>query len=74
MKNPENKSLKIVDTFDCIKDGRQVSKDAFAIALSNLAVAEATLVKAGKDSAMPHFVAIVKRLESLCGFEFEIIA
>jgi hypothetical protein len=39
--------------------------------LSNLAIAESNLVKAGKDSALNHFVAIMKELEKECGFRFE---
>jgi len=39
--------------------------------LAQLAVAQSNLVKAGKDSAMPHFIAIVKELERIYGFTFE---
>jgi len=38
--------------------------------LSNLAIAETNLVKAGKDSALPHFIAIVKEIERIAGFKF----
>jgi len=41
--------------------------------LVTLALAQSNLVKAGKDSAMPHFIAIVKELEELYGFKFEIM-
>ena len=51
----------------------QVGADAYAIALSNLAIAQSHLVQAGKDSAMPHFIAIVKELEEVCGYEFELL-
>ncbi len=79
MKNPENKHLRIQSTLDIHHDENKkrgfshVSVDAELIALSNLAVAEATLVRAGKGSALPHFIAIVKRIEDICGFTFEII-
>lgn len=43
----------------------------YGLVLSNLAIAEATLVKAGKQSALPHFIAIVKELEELYNFRFE---
>ena len=69
MKNPEGKILKIVDRF---RQRSQVSDDTYAVVLSNLAIAESNLVKAGKDSALPHFIAIVKELERLCEFEFKI--
>lgn len=32
--------------------------------------AQSRLVRAGKDSAMPHFIAIVKALEESFAFEF----
>jgi hypothetical protein len=41
--------------------------------LSNLAIAESNLAKTGKDSAMTHFIAIVKELERVYGFEFRTI-
>ena len=68
-KNPENKPLKIV---------RQniTSADEFIVyinTLSTILVAQSNLVIAGKDSAMPHFIAIVKELESVLGFRFEIM-
>lgn len=66
-KNPENKQLRIVTN----RSSYSVNTDIYIAALSNLVVAEATLVRAGKDSAMPHFIAIVKELERLCGFRFE---
>lgn len=69
MKNPEGKRLKIFDRF---RQRSQVSDEIYAVVLSNLAIAESNLVKAGKDSAMPHFLAIVKDLERVCEFEFKI--
>jgi len=71
MKNPDNKPLQIVYTR--LPSQRNFSDAQYGLMLSNLAIAESNLVKAGKDSAMPHFVAIVKELESLCGFEFKIM-
>ena len=46
------------------------TEDAYLIVLSNLAIAESNLVRAGKDSALPHFIAIEKFLEERMGFEF----
>lgn len=67
-KNPDNKPLRIK------RDGVFSAYDErYALILSNLAIAESNLVRAGKDSAMPHFIAIVKELEKLFGFRFEII-
>lgn len=73
MKNPESKMLRIhtgqtpphAMTYDSY--GRQ-----YGMMLAQLAVAESNLVRAGKDSAMPHFIAIVKELERIYGFEFKI--
>lgn len=71
MKNPENKPLRIVRKPH--EDVPRLLPRNEALILSNLAIAEATLVRAGKDSAMPHFIAIVKRIEDLLGIEFEIM-
>jgi len=38
--------------------------------LRAMLIAEAQLVVAKKDSAMPHFLAVVKELERIHGFEF----
>lgn len=79
MKNPEGKQLRIKSTLYIHNDENKkrgfshVSVSTEVIVLSNLAVAEATLVRAGKQSALPHFIAIVKRIEEICGFTFEII-
>lgn len=43
---------------------------AYSDMLSRLAIAESNLVRAGKDSALPHFNAIVKELERIHNFEF----
>lgn len=67
-KNPDNKPLRIVrDT----KPDMEVNQDLYPTVLGQLAIAQSNLVKAGKDSAMPHFIAIVKELERLYGFRFE---
>lgn len=70
MKNPENKSLRIVKPpkVELVSD-----RNTYVIALSNLAVAESNLIRAGKDSALNHFIAIVKELERVLGFTFEIM-
>jgi len=47
--------------------------ETYAIVLSNLAIAESNLVKTGHGLAMPHFIAIVKELEKVLGFTFEIM-
>jgi hypothetical protein len=67
MKNPDSKPLRIV------RHGRSWSQDpkVYTDALAQLATAEAILVRAGKSSAMPHFIAIVKELENVLGFKFE---
>ena len=67
-KNPDNKPLRIV------RNGRRVLSRGheYANVISNLVIAQAQLVRAGKDSAMPHFIACVKELERLYGFHFEI--
>ena len=79
MKNPDNKPLRIrvanndienlisLDPDRCYEDLR-----SYAQVLSNLAIAESNLVRAGKDSAMPHFIAIVKELERIFNFTFVI--
>lgn len=70
MKNPDSKPLRIVYTTN---DNEARRDQAYCIALSNLAIAQSNLVRAGKDSAMPHFIAIVKELERVYGFEFKIM-
>jgi len=72
-KNPENRPLRIVK---CSSDGTpsatyKMVNGVVLQALVGLAQAEAELVRGGKDSAMPHFVAIVKEIEDICGFRFE---
>lgn len=70
-KNPDNKMLRIVGGHT--RKVCNVGVKTYATVLSNLAIAESNLVRAGKDSAMPHFIAIVKELERVCCFGFEII-
>ncbi len=44
----------------------------YGVALSNLAIAEASLIgMGGQDSAKPHFLALVKEIERIYGIEFE---
>jgi hypothetical protein len=68
MKNPDNKPLRIVHP-----QKTYISQEAYVLMLSNLAIAESNLVKAGKDSALNHFIAIMKELEKECGFKFEVM-
>ena len=67
-KNPDNKPLRIRKT--SLLGQRPPD---YGQMLVTLALAQSNLVKAGKDSAMPHFIAIVKELEELYGFKFEIM-
>lgn len=67
-KNPDNKPLRIRKT--SLVGERPVD---YGMMLVRLAVAQSNLVRAGKDSAMPHFLAIVKELERVYGFTFEIM-
>lgn len=73
-KNQDNRPLKVIHRFNSV-GGRdsKVSDSIYAQVLSNLAIAESNLVRSGKGSAMPHFIAIVKELERICAFEFEIM-
>lgn len=77
MKNPDNNPLRIVSPdFSCganpyynkavVQNHRE-----YCNMLGQLAIAESNLVKAGKNSALPHFIAIVKELEEQFGFKFE---
>ena len=63
----ENKRLKIVGD-----PGREIY-NGYVPMLSNLAIAESNLIRAGKQSALPHFIAIVKELERIFGFEFQLL-
>lgn len=67
-KNPDNKPLRIVYTDDKAQHRARVNPD-FSYALSQLAVAQAILAR-HKSSAMPHFIAIVKELENIHGFNY----
>ena len=70
-KNPENKPLRITylenDEYRLFNE----REGAYVTVLSNLAIAESNLVRAGKDSALPHFIAIVKEIEKVLGIKFE---
>lgn len=52
---------------------RVASIEAYASMLVEMMKVQAMLVKQGKDSAMPHLIAIVKELEELFGFKFEVL-
>ena len=67
-KNPENKPLRIVRT------GRGMFIESeYARALLEIMKCQAMLVRGGKDSAMPHFIACVKALEKMHEFKFEVM-
>ena len=66
MKNKEGKPLRVK------KEGVSYSP-AYCSMLCALLQSEATLVAAGKDSALPHYIAIVKHLEHIFDFSFEIL-
>jgi hypothetical protein len=69
MKNKETKKLRLINR----RSGYSTGNDsAYLAVLGRLAIAESNLVKAGKDSALPHFIAIVKEIERLCDFAFEL--
>ncbi len=74
-KNPDNKPLRLVFNkgLPAGHFGGSPHDHEFGLVLSNLALAESNLVRAGKDSAMPHFLALVKALEEHYDFHFEII-
>lgn len=74
-KNPDNKPLRLVFNKEPPVGRHRASPHdhEFGLVLSNLALAESNLVRAGKDSAMPHFLACVKALEEHYDFHFEII-
>lgn len=74
-KNPENEPLRLVFNKEnpAGSYGGSPHDREFGLALSNLALAESNLVQAGKDSAMPHFLACVKALEEHYDFHFEIL-
>lgn len=68
-KNPDNKPLRIVYD-DKLSENKCVADDGYPLMLAQLALAQATLAR-HKDSALPHFIAIVKELERIYGFRFE---
>lgn len=47
--------------------------EAYVGTLNAMLIAESNLVKAGKDSAMPHLIAIIKELERIHSFSFELL-
>ncbi len=47
--------------------------ESYISSLNALLIAESNLVAAGKDSAMPHLLAIVKELERIHSFSFELL-
>jgi hypothetical protein len=67
MKNPESKPLRI----KWKRHRPSAGDDQQALVLATLAVAESNLVRAGKDSALPHFIALVKAIEEIYDFTFE---
>lgn len=70
-KNPENKPLKVVWDYSEGIDGEHWMYRANLLA--QIAVAQSNLVKAGKASALPHFLACIKEIENIAGFHFEIL-
>lgn len=81
MKNPDGKPLQlrrygwqagIPQEFETRVERQEFLRN-YGLMLSNLAIAESNLVRAGKDSALPHFIAIVKELEYLYGFTFNVV-
>ena len=78
-KNPENRPLRIKRGANNLLRGVPpgglggLKDGVYAVVLSNLAIAQSNLVRAGKDSAMPHFIAIVKELEDIYDFTFEVL-
>lgn len=69
MKNPDSKMLSVVWHNNITPKG----DDALAAVLAQLAIAESNLVRAGKDSAMPHFIALIKAIEDIYNFKFEVL-
>jgi len=70
MKNPDNKPIKLVWKENT--HWRRLTSPCDKVdLLLGLAHLEVKLVRAGKNSAMPHFIAIIKELETICGFKFE---
>jgi len=65
-KNPENRPLRIV------RGDKNIDEAEYQRMLIQLAVAQSNLVKAKMDSAMPHFIAIVKEIEKYYDFTFEV--
>lgn len=55
-----------------IKRDGSTPKEDYGIMLSNLAIAEASMLSKN-SKALGHFIAIVKELEALYGFHFEYV-
>lgn len=70
MKKTSNKHLRIVKSGVGYKFD---TPEPYLNMLGRLANAEATLVAAGIDSAMPHFIAVVKEIECVLGISFEMV-
>lgn len=68
MLNPNNDPLKIVRHGSDDENNRQGSD--YPLTLAILALSEAMMAK-HKQSALPHFIALVKELEDHYGFTFE---
>lgn len=74
MKNPDNKPLRIVPPKWAATGSPWTPQvQDYVHTLEQLSVAESNLVRAGKDSALPHFIAIVKEIERVYGFKFEFV-
>lgn len=69
-KNPDNKPLRIISKMSPA-DRYATGHRNYPVVLAQLAIAQSNLVRAGKDSAMPHFIAIVKEIERYYGIRFE---
>ncbi len=67
-----DKVLRIVSTAGSSVNQYTCHED-YGTMLSNLAIAEAQMYAAGMKTAMPHFIAIIKELERIYGFQFETV-
>lgn len=63
--NKKYEPLKIVRTSDGVRNDRYVE------VIMEMMRCNAMLVRAGKDSAMPHYIACVKELEDIIDIRFE---
>lgn len=69
----KQRPLKIVTYDDDIYIDDNLNCKSYVSTLNAMLIAESNLVAAGKDSAMPHLLAIVKELEKIHGFKFELL-